>query len=116
MKRRERLQLTGRASPKSGRHTFENLTGGPIDNPSNAIRAFTIFGHLAVSWARLEQHVDLILIQVNRPDRSRALFDPNHPIAFSRKMRLLKKWMEHHPEFSKLSSILQLIDDMTALS
>jgi len=81
------------------RHEFR-LNGGPINDPSKASAVFLALGHAAAAWSRLEQHVDSILLQVNKEQHSNeilSLYDPNHPRPFSDKIRLLKRYFNKHP-------------------
>jgi hypothetical protein len=76
------------------------LNGGPINNPSIAPAVFLALGHAAAAWARLEQHIDSILLQVNKQQHSTeilSLYDPRHPNPFTDKIRLLKKYFNKHP-------------------
>jgi hypothetical protein len=61
---------------------------------------FLALGLAAAAWARLEKHINSILIQVNKRQHSNeitALYDPNYPTKFSDKIRLLKKYFNQHP-------------------
>jgi hypothetical protein len=86
-------------------HTHEFLlNGGPINHPETAIPAFLALGHAAAAWGRLEQHIDAILLQVNKEQHSNeilALFDPNHPRPFTDKIKLLKKYFNRHPALTE---------------
>ena len=48
--------------------------------------ALEAYGRIAASWARLEHHIDALLVQINKPDHSEALFVDKHPTAFSKKI------------------------------
>ena len=83
----------------SGQHRFR-FAGGPIDNPERHKRLFAALGLAAASWARLEKHVDAVLIQINKAQHSSqglSLYDPKHPKPFSDKIKLLKKYFSRHP-------------------
>ena len=71
--------------------------GGPIDAPSEAGEAFSVIGHAAASWARLELLIDIILIHVNNAEFSSTIYEEVHPVSFSKKVRLLKRWFNQHP-------------------
>jgi hypothetical protein len=80
------------------------LNGGPINHPETAIPAFLALGHAAAAWGRLEQHIDAILLQVNKEQHSNeilALYDPNHPRPFTDKIRLLKTYFNKHPALAE---------------
>ena len=80
------------------------LNGGPIDHPETAIPAFLALGHAAAAWGRLEQHIDAVLLQINKEQHSDeilALYDPNHPRPFTDKIRLLKAYFNKHPALAE---------------
>lgn len=100
------------------RHEFR-LNGGPINNPDGAQAVFLALGLGAASWARLEQHIDAVLMQVNKEQHSTeilSLFNPDHPLPFTDKIRLLKRYFNKHPalkehteairSFAKVAKIL----------
>ena len=77
--------------------------GGPIEQPDQCGNLFHLIGHFAASWARMEQHIDAILIQVNKKDHSDEiddLYDPRHPGTFDQKIKLLKRYFQRHPMLS----------------
>jgi hypothetical protein len=93
-----------------------NFTGGPLDDPDGMDIQFAAFGLAAMAWARLETHLDALLIQINKKSFSHDIFDPVHPISFSRKLDLLNKWFRRHgalsglhPAVEKLSSQLKTL-------
>ena len=67
-----------------------NFTGGPIDTPDadGMDIPFAAFGFAVMAWGRLETHLDALLIHLNKRRFSKELFDPIHPISFSRKLAL----------------------------
>ena len=69
-----------------------NFTGGPVDSHEQAESDFTAFGLAAMSWARLETHLDALLTHLNKERFSKEIFDPKHPVSFARKLKLLKQW------------------------
>lgn len=40
--------------------------GGPIELPDECHTLFADYGLAAASWARMEQHIDAILVQINK--------------------------------------------------
>lgn len=84
-----------------GQQTHEfALNGGPINNPTEATEALLALGHAAAAWGRLEQHIDAVLMQVNKEQHSNEildLYDPEHPRPFTDKLRLLKDYFNKHP-------------------
>jgi hypothetical protein len=80
-------------------HDFR-FGGGPLEDPAPAQPLFFALGLLCSSWARIEQQVETILIQINKshhPSGAKTLYDPNHPVSFSKKIQLLKKYFNQHP-------------------
>jgi hypothetical protein len=79
------------------------FAGGPIDAPEAATDVFLAIGHVAASWSRLEQHIDALLLHVNKAAHSATLYRPEHPVAFSGKLDLLKRWFSRHPVLKRLA-------------
>lgn len=79
------------------------FVGGPIDEPSGADELFAAIGNAAASWARLEQHLDAVLMHVNNPQHSSQLYNPDHPRSFQSKIKLLKTWFNQHPALGNLA-------------
>jgi hypothetical protein len=76
------------------------LTDTPLDDPAkmaNAAELFHTVGLAASEWTRLEVHLDFILIYLNQPKHSEEIYDKDHPMAFKKKVRLLKRWFNQHP-------------------
>jgi hypothetical protein len=81
------------------RHEFR-FNGGPISHPAKASEVFVALGRATAAWSRFEQHLDSILLQVNKEQHSNeilSLYDPNHPRPFTDKIRLLKRYFNKHP-------------------
>ncbi len=91
-------------------YTFQ-FTGGPIDNPDQAGQAWIALGHAAAAWARLEQQIDALLFQLNKAQHSEELYNPEHPIAFGNKIKMLKRWFNQHPALKERT---QDIRDLTS--
>jgi hypothetical protein len=90
--------------------------GGPLDSPAEAIEALAVIGHTAACWARMEQHIDVMLIQINREQHSDELidlYDETHPSTFDAKIKMLKRYFNKHPALSQYSEIV--IDCATGL-
>ena len=77
------------------------FSGGPIDGRANAAPAFEALGYAAASWARFEQHIDAILIHINKKKYSKKLYNKDFPVAFTGKIRLLKRWFNQHPALAQ---------------
>ena len=75
------------------------FVGGPLDTEREAATPlFAALGAASATWARLEQHVDAALIHLNQKRHSEQLFDPDHPVSFTKKLKLLKRWfVNQHP-------------------
>jgi hypothetical protein len=70
-----------------------------------------------MAWGRLETHVNALLIHVNKRRFSSEIFDPDHPVSFSRKLKLLKSWFDKHKALAKFRvKINKLIKTMRELS
>jgi hypothetical protein len=96
---------------KNGVASTFRFGGGPIEQPTEAHQPlFFALGLLAANWARFEQHIDAILIHINKKRHSpevKALYDPDHPVSFSRKLQLLKKYFNQHPALSPLKASMR---------
>ena len=94
-----------------------NFSDGPVEDPEGVEEAFLAFGHVAMAWGRLETHLDALLIHLNKPQFSAKLFDPDHPVSFSRKLKLLKVWFGRHKALSEnKNAIDKLIPQFKTLS
>jgi len=79
------------------------FVGGPINNPDDALELFSALGQAASAWARLEQQIDAVLIQINKEAFSATLYNKDHPVSFSSKIGLLKKWFNQHAALEDLT-------------
>jgi hypothetical protein len=87
------------------------LGGGPIDEHQSHQELFAAVGLLATSWARFEYHLDAILVHVNSSLHSGAIYNPEHPVSFGAKIKLLKRWFNQHPG---LADLAQPMRDLTS--
>lgn len=102
------------------RYTF---IGGPIEAPQENQEIFFWIGLASTSWARMEQHIDAIIMQVNKPSNNHDLFDPDHPKPFGDKIKRLKRLFAHHPDLLEYSptvddfsrGLLELAEERNAL-
>lgn len=78
------------------------LSGFPIDDFAAHKELFAAIGHAAMSWARFETHLDAIPIHVNAAENSDDLYNPDHPVTFGPKIKLLKRWFNQHPGLKQL--------------
>jgi hypothetical protein len=76
------------------------LTGGPLDAFADHKELFAAIGFAATTWARFEAHLDAILIHVNSEAHSKDIYNPDHPVTFDRKIKLLKRWFNQHPSLA----------------
>jgi hypothetical protein len=94
--------------------------GGPLDELDETMAAAELWraiGFAACIWARMEQHIDAILIHLNQPRHSENLCDPDHPIGFRQKIKLLKRWFNQHPALAKhREAIRKITSDLLVLS
>ena len=82
------------------------LTDTPLDNPAEmeaAAELFQALGAASSSWMRLEMHLDMLLLYINRSKHSDSLHKVDHPVAFGSKLKLLKKWFNQHPALKPFS-------------
>ena len=89
-----------------------SLTDTPLDHPNSMAEAAELFraiGLATSSWARLEMHIDMVLIHLNRPKHSKELYAEDHPIGFRSKIKLLKRWFNQHPALSHQSKALRAL-------
>ncbi|MBC7279835.1 hypothetical protein [Hoeflea sp.] len=86
------------------------------DDPKLAAPALEALGRIAASWARLEHHIDALIVQVNKPSYDERLF-AEHPTSFSKKIELLKRWFNQYPPLSSYTADMRtLTQHMKALS
>ncbi len=82
-----------------GKHTFRYI-GGPIENYATHQELFATIGRVVAAWGRMEQHIDALLIQINKQDHSSKaldLYDEHHPRQFVDKIRMLDEFFTKHP-------------------
>jgi hypothetical protein len=71
------------------------------DDPKVAAPALEVLGRIAASWARMEHHLDALIVQVNKPHHDERLFARKHPVSFENKIDLLKKWFNQYEPLSE---------------
>ena len=84
--------------------------GGPIERPHDSVELFAKLGLAAATWARMEQHIDAMLVQINKAhhsDETLKLFDEDHPRPFVAKIDLLKSYFNKHPGLSKYTDTVR---------
>jgi hypothetical protein len=89
---------------------------GPIDDPIPAGEAFAVYGRAAASWARLEHHMDAVIIQINKREHSTELYS-EHPETFGRKIEVMKRWFNQYPPLADFQiDIRELTSRLKVLS
>jgi hypothetical protein len=91
------------------RHRYLYI-GGPLEAPDDHRELFFAIGKFAAAWARMEQHMDAILVQVNKAGHSGPelkLFDPDHPRPFSAKLKLLRRYFSRHPALKRYHATVE---------
>lgn len=78
------------------------------DDPVVAAPALEAFGRASASWSRLEHHVDALIVQINKPAFSADLFE-KHPVSFSKKVDLLKKWFNRYPPLGEYKTDMRYL-------
>lgn len=91
-------------------HEFQ-LTGGPLDHALGHQAVMAGVGRCLLAWARMEQHLNMLILTVNREEYSPSLYETDRPEALKWKLKLLKRWFNRHPplahrrdEFRRLSA------------
>jgi hypothetical protein len=96
------------------------LRGGPIDTPAEDAEVFLALGRAFAAWSRTEQHIDAIILQVNKANHSTPeldLFDPKHPVPFADKIKLLKRYFRRHPALAQFrDDIVDIADGLKAFA
>ena len=113
------MKRVSELSPEERRQLLQfNFTGGPLEDPTlPGDLSFAAFGFAAMAWARVETHLDALLIHLNKRRFSQEAFDPDHPVSFSRKLKLLKAWFGRHPALSPYKPAIDtLVTQLKALS
>lgn len=77
------------------------LVGGHLDDPPDyALPFFTAVGFAMIHWGRLEQHIDALLISVNKEHHSTKSYVPTPNTSFRRKCELFERWLVKDKRFS----------------
>ena len=76
---------------------------------AEAAELFRAIGLATCSWSRLEVQIDMTLMHVNQPKHSVELHDPEHPVGFKSKIKLLKRWFNQHPALKGQAEALRKI-------
>jgi len=79
-----------------------------VDRTDIPESVYAAIGETAMAWARLEQHLDAVLFQVNKPQHSATLYK-EHPVSFTRKLDLLKAWFNKHPALAAHKEHMKLL-------
>ena len=79
------------------------------DDQETARPALQAIGRVTAAWARLEHHLDALIIQINKPHHCERIFEPKHPISFSKKIELLKRWFNQYPPLSEYTEDMRYL-------
>jgi hypothetical protein len=89
-----------------------NFIGGPLDDEEQLKASAELLNAIGLAtcvWARVEQLIDAALIYLNQPKHSEKIHDPDHPIGFKRKIKLLKRWFNQHPALADHRDVIREI-------
>jgi hypothetical protein len=89
--------------PRNTNYKF-TPTGGPIDTPEESRNLFYALGLAVAAWARMEHTLTAMVMHVNKEAASTVLYEKDPPEAFRRKLKLLRKWLDKHPELETTRS------------
>lgn len=82
------------------------LIGGHLDDPPEwASELIYAVGVAMLHWGRLEQHLDTLLISVNKEAFSKGAFTKTPSTSFRLKLDLFKRWFVKDPRFSELADL-----------
>ena len=80
------------------------IDGGQLnDPPSFAGELLKAFGFASMHWTRLEHHLDILLITLNKEQVTGKKFKPYPNSSWSKKLNLLETWFSPHSKLSKYS-------------
>ncbi|MDO8206478.1 MAG: hypothetical protein Q7T38_01510 [Gallionella sp.] len=80
------------------------IDGGQLnDPPSFAGELLKAFGFASMHWARLEQHLDVLLITLNKEQVTKEKFKPYPNYSWSRKLDFFEKLFSTNSKLSKYS-------------
>lgn len=77
--------------------TTFHFIGGPLDELDGSAPLFEAIGFSSASWSRLETQIDVLIVHINSPIHSKKLYAADHPVSFTKKVDLLKRWFNQHP-------------------
>lgn len=95
-----------------------HLTGGPLEKLTGDRAVMAHIGRAVLAWARMEQHLTLLIMTINRERNSPALYEPKHPHGFTEQIRVASAWFSGHPalvewkdDFAQLVTHLEELAD-----
>ena len=80
------------------------IDGGQLnDPPSFARELLQAFGFASMHWARLEQHLDVLLITLNKEQVTEKKFKPYSNCSWARKLDFFEKWFSANSKLARYS-------------
>lgn len=93
------------------------LTGGPLDEHFGNRAVMAHIGRGLLAWARMEQHLNLLVMTVNREHNSEDLYNDRHPNAFWEKLELANKWFcNHRPLLERKEDFAQVVGHLREMA
>jgi hypothetical protein len=90
------------------------LTGGPLEDLMGERTIMAHIGRAVLAWARMEQHLNLLIMTINREHNSPVLYERKHPQQFTEMLRVANVWFSGHPalkewkdDFAQFSAYLE---------
>lgn len=90
------------------------LTGGPLERLVGDRAVMAHIGRAVLAWGRMEQHLNLLIMTINREHNSPRLYEKKHPQQFTEQIRVAGKWFDEHPalvgwkeDFKKFTTYLE---------
>lgn len=77
---------------------------GPVDKPGENQEVLYEVGLAASAWARFEQQFEAQLLHINKLDFSADLHK-DHPVSFTKKLSILKKWYKKHRALHEIKDL-----------
>jgi len=78
-------------------------SGGPVDEPEDALEFLAAIGHAIASFGRFEHLLDAIIIHINKPADSESIYREHPRTAFGLKIDVLKRWLNQHPPYKAIA-------------
>ncbi len=86
--------------------TYTRLIGGHLDDPPPCAEPTLKAVALAsLTWGRLEQHLDMLLISINKEDHTTGKYLPTPNTSFQMKIDRFKDWFVKDQRFSRYHDV-----------